>query len=268
MNPETAPIIEKWYKALGFDPKYDAEFYDALRTIFIPADTCIETYPTDCPDGKKNLLSFLYMCNALEAEYAARGISRQILLDSLTDIVLWCSTWSKVKGQLYLGELHWLARTLQLRMFKLGRLQFCMDTADAHVTQFGFTEGEAYLSVHIPATGPLDIAQCEASFAMAREFFAKYYPDMQYSRFSCFSWLLDDTLQTVLPADSNILKFASMFQIVEKKKADDIVRFVFGWDATRENMDKWECRSGFAKRVKQAIRDGVDFYETRGLMPK
>lgn len=268
MHPETSSIIEKWYNALHFDPKFDEEFYEALRTISISPDTCIDTYPIDCRDGKQNLLAFLYMCDALESAYQERGIDRQILLDSLQDIVIWCNVWSKVKGELYLGELHWLERTMRLRMYRLGRLQFCIDTADADMVAFGLSEGEKHLSVHIPAGGPLDIAECKKSFAMAREFFAKYYPDMTYSWFSCFSWLLDDTLQQFLPADSNILQFAGLFRTVERKKADDIIRFMFGWDATRETIDQYECRSGFAKAIQQAVREGTDFYEVRGLLPK
>ena len=268
MHPETAPIIEKWYKTLQFDPKYDAEFYQALRTISISPDTSIDTYSIFCEDGKQNLLAFLYMCEGLEKAYAAQNIDRQILLDSLQDIVIWCNVWSKVKGQLYLGELHWLERTFRMRMYRLGRLQFCIDTADENVTQFGFALGEKYLGVHIPAGGPMDMGECQKSFAMAREFFAKYYPDMEYRWFSCFSWLLDDTLQQFLPPESNILQFAGMFSVVEKKKADDIIRFMFGWNATREQADQWDCRSSFAKAIQQAIREGTVFYEVRGLMPK
>lgn len=268
MYTETAPIIEKWYKALSFDPKFDAEFYAALHTVSIPADTCIDTYPIDCKDGKKNLLAFLYMCEDLASAYQKQGIDRQILMDSLQDIVIWCNVWSKVTGQLYLGELHWLERTFRMRMYRLGRLQFCIDTADTHMTQFGLAEGETYLGVHIPTGGPLDMTECEKSFAMARGFFAKHYPDMEYRWFSCFSWLLDDTLQQFLPADSNILQFAGLFRVVEKKKADDIIRFMFGWDATREKVESWECRSGFAKAIQQAVREGTDFYEVRGLLPK
>ena len=34
----TAAIIEKWYRKIGFDPRYDRAFYDALATILINAD--------------------------------------------------------------------------------------------------------------------------------------------------------------------------------------------------------------------------------------
>ena len=61
MHPDTAPIIEKWYQTLHFDPKYDTEFYEALHSISISPDTSIDTYPIGCADGKQNLLAFLYI---------------------------------------------------------------------------------------------------------------------------------------------------------------------------------------------------------------
>ena len=63
----TKAIIEKWYKTLSFPTEYDTEFYKALDEIEISPDTKIDTYDIDCPDGKKNLLACLYMCEA-EAE--------------------------------------------------------------------------------------------------------------------------------------------------------------------------------------------------------
>lgn len=114
----------------------------------------------------------------------------------------------------------------------------------------------------------MEIEACRESFAMAREFFATYFPEVQYSWFSCFSWLLDESLQEILPPGSNILQFAALFRVVDKQPADDIIRFMFGWDATRENMDSWVCRSGFAKQVKARIAQGQIFYETRGLISK
>lgn len=264
----TAPIIEKWYKQLNFNSKYDAEFYEALNTIEIPADTNIANYNFDCTDGKKNLLSYLYMCEALEDRYVQHGISREILLDTLSDIVRWCDTWSTVKGELYLGEIGWLSRSMNFYLFKIGRLQYCIHSVTEKFTEFGMKMGECFVGVHIPPTGPLKIEEAKESLDMARKFFAKYFPDMQYSYFSCLSWLLDDTLKEFLPPESNILKFAELFTIVEENPADDIIRFVFGETATRENMDTWICRSSFAERIKAAIADGKVFYETRGLIAR
>lgn len=264
----TAHIIEKWYKQLNFNSKYDAEFYEALRTIEIPADTSIANYNLDSTDGKKNLLAFLYMCEALQKKYAEHGISEEILLDTLSDIVRWCDEWSESKGELYLGEIGWLSRSMNFYLFKIGRLQYCIHSVSERFTKFGMKMGEYFIGVHIPPTGPLKVEDAKESLDMARAFFAKYFPDMQYSYFSCYSWLLDETLKEYLSPESNILKFAELFKVVEAHPSDDIIRFVFGSSAKRENMDTWNCRSSFAQRIKCAIAEGKVFYEARGLIAR
>ena len=265
---KTAPIIEKWYKKLNFSSKYDSEFYEALHTIEIPEDTSIQNYNLESTDGKRNLLAFLYMCEALEKKYEEHGISKKILLDILSDIVRWCDEWSKIKGELYLGEIGWLSRSMNFYLFKIGRLQYCIHSVTEKFTKFGMKIGEYFIGVHIPPNAPLKEEDAIASLDMARDFFAKYFPDMQYSYFSCLSWLLDETLKEYLPAESNILKFADLFRIVETHPSDDIVRFVFGSAANRENMDTWNCSSSFAQRIKGAIAEGRVFFEVRGLIAK
>ena len=268
MLTETSAIIEKWYKKLSFDPKYDAEFYDALARISIPATTNIATYPLEGLDGKKNLLSFLYMCEDLSAKYAERGISEEILLDSLSDIVIWCKAWSEYKGELFLGETAWVARTLQFRIFRLGRLQFCMETAGEQLVHCGIQPGEQYLSVHIPKDGPLDPGACRQSFAQARAFFLRYFPEFAYTRFSCNSWLLDETLRTLLPESSNILQFAKLFRKVDAKESNDIIRFVFGLGVNKENLAQQPCPTRFAQAVKDGLLAGQTFHLTRGLIDR
>ena len=70
--------------------------------------------------------------------------------------------------------------------------------------------GEAYLDVHIPHGTPFTEESCQESFCMAREFYAKHYPEFEYNYFGCYSWLLDTTLRKLLREDSNIVKFQSL----------------------------------------------------------
>ena len=102
---QTKETIIKWYRKLGFPSQFDEAFASLAENIDIPADICIETYDLDCEDGQKNLLSFLYMCEAVERQYARLGIGEDILLDTLQDIVRWTENWSLVKGTLCLYEL-------------------------------------------------------------------------------------------------------------------------------------------------------------------
>ena len=62
----TKAIIKKWYERLGFPKEFDAEFYIALDNIEIPEDVTIETYDKNTDDGKRHLLTFLYLCEGLD----------------------------------------------------------------------------------------------------------------------------------------------------------------------------------------------------------
>lgn len=264
----TKPIIEKWYQKLGFDAKYDKEFYTALNEIEIPEDLRVEDYDINSQDGKRNFLAFLYFCERTANEYEKRGISEKILMDTLSDLVRWCDTWSELKGELFLGELDWLSIHLQLKLFHLGRLQYCMQKFRHDVPSHGIKKGDDSIGVHIPSTGPLDTDACRASIDEARAFFAKYFPEYHYEYIFCESWLLDETLKNILKPDSNIVAFGDLYEKVLSYQADSLLGYVFKWKLTREELPKFEAKNSFAQRVKDWILSGNNFYETLGIIKK
>ncbi len=268
IHSNTARIIEKWYRTLGFSSTYDETFYHALQTIEIPDTTSIETYDIKETDGKRNLLSFLYMCERLSEQYAEKGIEEAILLDTLGDLVRWTDTWSELKNDLYLGQLTWVSIPMKMEIFKLGRLQFCMQKIDHDVPEYGISKGDDIIGIHIPAGDPMTLEACKISLEMAKSFFATYYPEYRYDFFACHSWLLDTSLKNFLPSESNILKFQSLFDIVEEEKSDAIIRYVFRWGAERSDLDQLPVTSGFSQRVRDHMLAGGDFYESLGIIRK
>ena len=266
MVTETKKIIEKWYKILEFPKEFDKEFYDALSEIEISPSTSIQTYDINEQNGKLNLLSFLYMCETLKKQYEEKQIDNEILLDTLKDIVRWAITWSELKGCLYLGEIKWLGNHLGMTLFKLGRLQFNMAQIEEDMAKEGFLKGDKIIEVHIPSCGPLKKEECEKSIIAAKEFFKKYYPDYNYKAFTCHSWLLDTSLNEILSKDSNIIQFQNMFDVTTEDKSDEILRYVFKWDTTRDKLNKLECTSTLAQKVKQKIKDGFEFHESYGIL--
>ena len=122
-------------------------------------------------------------------------LTEKILVDTMTDIVRWTDIWTDLKGELWLGETGWLSRHLSMKLFAIGRLQFCMAPAEHSVEEKGISVGDPIIEIHIPAAGPLKTEDCLASIAAANEFFGKYYPDYKYKAFTCHSWLLDSRIQ-------------------------------------------------------------------------
>ena len=259
-------IIEKWYQKLGFDRCFDSEFYEMLHNIPVSSDVTIDNYDLKCADGKKNLLSFLYMCEALREQYLQKGISEEILVDTLRDIVRWCNVWSELDGHMSLKELSWLSHHMRGELFKLGRLQFCIERTRASFDTLGIEKGETVIGVHIPKDGPLDIDACRDSFKMAKSFFAKYFPDVHYRYFSCHSWLLDDSLKEILPETSNIIRFGDMFHKVYAEKSEAITYYVFRWLIKPNEIEDFVCTSRFAQTVKERYLAGMEFHDTQGFI--
>lgn len=267
-NPAVKEIIENWYNQLQLPEEYRLEFNKALAEAPISDAIEIGTYDLNEPDGKRNLLSCLMMCESLKERYAEKGIDENVLMATLSDMGIWLDIWSEIKGELYLGELPWLQRHLSMQLFRLGRLQFCMAKCPHDYPDYNLKMGEPVIEVHIPADGALSIEACEESFSLAREFFAMYYPEFNYRYFTCHSWLLDSTLRNFLKEDSNIIRFQKMFVPVESKPSATILRYVFKWNTNPRNLKYAPVLSSFAEAIKKAFLSGTEFYETVGIIEK
>ena len=265
-SPEIKPIIKKWYKKLGFPEIFDKEFYRALDSMKITDDMTPERYDLDCEDGKKNLMYFLFFCEAVSKKYEERGIPEDIMLDTLRDLVLWTKTWYSVKGTLHLSQLDWLSYHVGFRIFKLGRLQFCLHNAKEDIPQFDIKKGDNVIEVHIPAGEKLDNEECKKSIEMAKEFFKKYFPEFDYKAFVCDSWLLDSDLKEFLSKDSNIIKFGDMFTRIRNNDSNALLRYLFRWDTNEINLRYAYPTSTFAERIRQAVLGGKTFHETLGVI--
>lgn len=135
------------------------------------------------------------------------------------------------------GDTEWLEMVWQGKLAELGRLQF-------------EDRGDGVLDVHIPETGPLDPAACDASFARAREVYPHHHTAV------CTRWLLDPALAEVLPADSNIVRFQRRFELTSDggDANADVLRFVFH---TRDrDLDKLSPRTTLERALVERMRAG------------
>ncbi len=261
-------IVEYWYKTLEFPAKYDAEFYEALNTVSLPDSATVETYDLEEPDGKRNLIAFLYFCESLKQRYQQRGIPVTVLQDTLYDLRRWTDVWSDLKGELYLGELPWLSFHMQGKLFQLGVLHFAMGQAEENIPSKGMVKGEPVIEVHIPTGADLSQQACDAAFEKAREFFATYFPEYRYRYFTCHSWLLDPTLKQMLKPESKIIGFQNRFTVVKNDPSDGALRFVFRWDTTRDDLPALEATTSLAKRIKDHAMNGGVLYASLGIIDK
>lgn len=241
-------VIKKWYDTLGFPKEWDTAFQKLLESEDL-SPCNIEEY-NETGDAAYNLMMYLFFCENLCEKYRNMQIPEKILLDTLSDIVIWAKVHYDIHGSLGLSETSWLKRHLTMKLFRLGRLQFCM------------ADGE--LEMHIAKGEALLPEQCMASIYQAEQFFATYFPDFIYDKYTCHSWMLDDTLLCFLNEDSNIIKFMRMFEIKSREKSDAALKYIFRHDAVRENISGFPAASSLAHKIKQYVTDGGVLYEAFG----
>ena len=268
VNHEVKAIIEKWYDKLSLPACYESEFKRAHNEIPISDAITPESYDLTRSASKRNMLSFLYMCDEVERRYKALGIPENIMLDTLDDLRIYTEEWSIVKGELCMGEIAWLERHMKLKHFRLGRLQFSFGNSTDDFPTLGVKKGDPILEVHIPALGKLTPEECNKSIALAKEFFAEHFPSYEYKAFTCHSWLLDKTLSKFLPEDSNIIKFGNMFTRSSSNISSALLQYVFRWDTNPVNLRHAVVNSSFAEKIKRAYLAGEVFYETNGAIAK
>lgn len=246
-------IIKKWYERLGFPAEWDEAFYNILKTKEL-SPCAVADYDVSEPDKEKNLLMFLYFCEELSEKYKERGIPAEVFDDTVSDVVIWAHVHFDINASVGLTEVNWLYRHFTMRLFRLGRLQFCM--------------AEGALEIHIASGDSITPEKCEESLSLAREFFKKYYPDFSYDKFTCHSWLLDDTLKEFLGETSNIARFMDMFEIKSRDVADDALKYVFRFDAKRENITNFTPKSTLAKKLYDHVLSGKKLYCALGEIKK
>ncbi len=263
-------LIRKWYKQLEFPAHFDALLEDALQRKTIPDNCVLERYSellNPKGDAELNILMLLYLCEELEQWYSDRGISKEIFVHTMKDLVLWAEDYLKQSGGVFgiAFEVLWLGTYYSGRLFRLGRLEFELATAWRDIPGTHIKNGDTYISVHIPEGGAMTPEACQESFDWAVPFFKKYFPEHHFDCFLCHTWMFDEQLKTVLSPNSNIVKFFDFFQVVNQEESDEIIRHIFGNGSTRENILDRPCESSLTRWIVKTVKDGGKFYEGYGI---
>lgn len=155
--------------------------------------------------------------------YAERGIPRDVLIDTLSDLVVRQELYQVEHGRPGLAreDADWLKFIFRLTIFKLGSLQyqiapfrlfewkgFAHDVAAAPLPL-----GTPVLDIHIRRGVDLRPQEVDRSFELSRSFFSEHFSDVRYRAYTCNSWMLYPGNQRLLPANSNILSLARRFDV-------------------------------------------------------
>lgn len=178
----------------------------------------------------------------VRAKHAALGLTDDESWTTLRDIF----RAHEVRGEEPFADAEWIAVAWSGRLAELGRLQFEDD-------------GDGVLNVHVPETGPLTPALCDASFARAHRIF----PDHHTA--ACTSWLLDPRLAEVLAPDSNIVRFQRRFELDGEGEDGNagVLRFVF--HTFDPDLDRLTPHTTLERALLEHMRAGGRWRSPRGL---
>lgn len=158
--------------------------------------------------------------------------------------------------------------------YRLGRLAFDRQLPKPNPSDHPLLgPGQSGLNTHVPSGGPLEPAACDDSFAQARAFFPRRFPE-QVVAFGCHSWLMDGQLATYLPETSNIIQFQRRFKLfIDCELADWAPlenlfhRRYDGPQVPSELLDELPQETTLQRAIVTHLRVGDHWYNRTGWFP-
>lgn len=136
------------------------------------------------------------------------------------------------------------------KWFRLGELEFELNE-DNEVPE---------VHIHIPAGARLTPDALSKTFEMEQKFMQEYLPEWAGLTHSCESWMMSPVLKELLPQNSNILYFQSLFEL---KKFTPTYRWVLEFVFKMEEFQMKEVDfhnlkedTSLQRRMKQFILNG------------
>jgi hypothetical protein len=232
--------------------------------------TCWPTVPHDA-EGTERWVQLWAFVAALPhglALDADRGVPEAITWTTLRDIGANVRGYLATHGRPGFDGAFWLCRHVRSTVYRLGRLQFDIETAHLDPGPTApYGQGDPILGVHIPAVGPLTADLCDDAFARARAFFPRFVSDRHPPIGTCRSWLLADGLGELLPPASNIGGFRRRFTLVEGSEEpgdDQVLWWVFGRPHTDPAL--LEPQTRLQRAVVDHLLDGGHFVMRTGWL--
>lgn len=122
-------------------------------------------------------------------------------------------------------------------------------------------QGDKMLALHIPGGEGYTPARLQNSMQMALDFFKKYYPELDIKGFWSESWLYDNRLSFLLPAESNIVSVQRRFYSYSVGGGSRMALLeVFG-DA-KIDLTKAQPKTSLQRKIIETLGKGNHFCES------
>lgn len=227
-----------------------------IKKIQALSDACTEK-SFDCLTFKNDVVRLAVILNLacrIKAEYDKFNIAEKVFYDTMSDIRIWCEN-NKNKG---LKNYNWLKNHVTFNLFRIGRLQyqFCkLDNPTLNFELLPVKRNENVIYIHIPQGEKLLLEECRESIAEAERFFEKNFSEYKFDYYFCESWLLYQKNIEFMKANSNIIRFQSLFEIAYSCEDDSqAIERIFG--AKEKKASHYPENTSLQKAAKNYIQKG------------
>lgn len=188
--------------------------------------------------------------------YREKQIEESIYRDTMKCFPRFLGECRRRNGRMYFDRGWWTWRQISMRLFRIGALEY----------EFAEHEGGNAIAIHIPSDADLSWEAVEDSLKQAGLFFQAYYPEYEYEKYTCDSWLLSPALQPFLASDSHILSFRNRFTILrEENESRDYMEWLFRVPADTA-YEKLPEETSLQRQVKELLLQGRNTGTAYGMM--
>ena len=167
-------------------------------------------------------------------------------------------------GRLQCNDIHLFALKLSLYRQADGTLKGLPAFQKNNPPNPDLTFGDKTISVHIPASGPLNADECIKSFSRMSRFCRDFYPDWDYKAIVCYSWLLDPQFKEFLPETSNIVRFQQLGHNLicpGRDETREVIWRIWGAPGLDTPIDQLPVHSSMERGVVEFLKQGRRFQE-------
>ena len=218
-------------------------------------------------------------------KFIRMGLSESVFYDTMSDIKIWGEDYrNHHNGEIGLTEINWLYLHVNCEIFKIGRLQYQISNyyfeKSSDVAGRTIKYGDLCYNIHIPRGAKLDSVSCKKSITLAVDTLGDIFKNIQTDVMMCHSWLLSPKNINFIDKDSNIAKFANMFNIVgESDGFDQHFRWIFDIVADEKafaknkkkagrycDLTKFNAKTKLQVAAKDYVMNGGTFTSGKGLL--
>lgn len=206
-------------------------------------------------DGWKILALMLRAALRSLEMYEKRGISRQVFVDTMGCFSRFVREHKESFGRYGFDREFWTGRQLSLNLFRLGTLEY----------EHSLDGDEKIISIHIPSDADLSAQAIEESVSFSKEFLAKFDGEYADVKYTCFSWLLAPALKQVLPPQSRILYFQSLFDVKTVQEDNDGYK-LWVYKNSALKPEEFPENTTLQRNLKKYVLAGGKVGEAYGIM--